>query len=253
MCAPVRGSGANFDLMTVEPITRSTGAERDGAEPLSPWLSWHAAAMLLAAAVTVMAPSGVWAALAAACSFAALVYRARPWRASPYGGYANQLTALRLGLLVAAAAAMTEVPTAWFWSLLALNVAVDVADGYVARRTRQVSPFGAVFDREVDAVFVLVAYLYFFVVAGLGAWVLVPGLLPYLYRLSTLARRDKPAAEHRERLAPFLAGANFVVLLVAVAAPPHLQLRVVLFSAALVGVSFLLSFVSLYLDEYSTS
>ena len=93
----------------------------------------------------------------------------------------------------------------------------------------------------------------FAVVEGLPAWVLIPGLLPYVYRLSVLARRSKPAPEHRERFAPFLAGANFVVLLIAVLAPPELQLRVVLLSAALVGVSFLMSFVNLYLNEYSAS
>ena len=211
--------------------------------------------MLAAVAVTVAMPSGLWLALGAVASFAELGYRerARLTLLTPCGGYANQLTTLRLGLLLTAAALMSELPGFWLWLLLAANVGVDVADGYVARRTQQVSPFGAVFDREVDAVFVLVAYLYFFVVEGLPAWVLIPGLLPYVYRLSTLARRSQPAPEQRERFAPFLAGANFVVLLIAVGAPPELQLRVVLLSAALVGLSFLVSFVNLYLDEYSAT
>ena len=237
--------------MTVGHISSSCGAEPREADCLSPWLSRHAAVMLVAVAVTIVLPSGIWLAVAALASFAELGYRerARLTVLQPYGGYANQLTTLRLGLLLIAAALMSELPDLWLWLLLAANVAVDVVDGYVARRTQQVSPFGAVFDREVDAVFVLVAYLYFFVVEGLPAWVLIPGLLPYVYRLSTLARRSKPAPEHRERLAPFLAGANFVVLLIAVGAPPELQLRVVLLSAALVGVSFLMSFVNLYLRD----
>ena len=241
--------------MTVGHISGACGAERREVDCLSPWLSRHAAVMLAAVAVTIVLPSGIWLAVAVLASFAELGYRewARLTVLQPYGGYANQLTTLRLGLLLIAAALMSELPDLWLWLLLAANVAVDVVDGYVARRTQQVSPFGAVFDREVDAVFVLVAYLYFFVVEGLPAWVLIPGLLPYVYRLSTLARRSKPAPEHRERLAPFLAGANFVVLLIAVGAPPELQLRVVLLSAALVGVSFLVSFVNLYLNEYSAS
>jgi phosphatidylglycerophosphate synthase len=241
--------------MTVGRISTASGDEGRGADGLSPWLSRHAAAMLIAVAVTVVLPSGVWVALAALASFVELGCRERTRLAAfrPYGGYANQLTALRLALLLTAAAFMGELPDAWLWLLLAANVAVDVVDGRVARRTQQVSPFGAVLDREVDAVFVLVAYLYFFVVVGLPAWVLIPGLLPYAYRLYTLTRPSRPAPEHRERLAPFLAGANFVVLLVAVGAPADLQLRVVLLSAALVGVSFTVSFVNLYLDEYSAS
>ena len=211
--------------------------------------------MLVAVAVTVVLPSGIWLALAALASFAELGYRERARLAAftPYGGYANRLTALRLALLLTAAAFMSELPDGWLWLLLAGNVVVDVVDGRVARRTQQASPLGAVLDREVDAVFVLVAYLYFFVVVGLPAWVLIPGLLPYAYRLSMLTRPSRPAPEHRERLAPFLAGANFVVLLIAVGAPADLQLRVVLLSAALVGVSFTVSFVNLYLDEYSAS
>lgn len=239
--------------MTVGPTSTPSGAERRDVEPLSPWLSRHAGVMLLAVGATVWLPSGSWVALAAAVSFAELIYRERPRFARPYGGYANQLTVLRLGLLLTAAALMSELPSRWLWLLLAANVAVDVLDGYVARRTNQASPFGAVLDREVDAVFVLVVYLYLHVVAGLAAWVLIPGLLPYLYRLSTLARRDRPAPEQREKLAPFLAGANFVVLLVAVAAAPELQLRLVLLSMALVGVSFFVSFMNLYRNEYSAS
>jgi phosphatidylglycerophosphate synthase len=239
--------------MTVGRETNASGLKRRDAEPLSPWLSRHATVMLVAAGATVWVPSGAWVTLAAAASFADLIYHGRPWLLHPYGGYANQLTALRLALLLTAAALMGELPTAFLWLLLAANVAVDVIDGYVARRTNQVSLFGAVFDREVDAVFVLVAYLYLHAVAGLPAWVLLPGLLPYLYRLSTLARRDRPAPELQEKLAPFLAGANFVVLLVAVVAAPELQLHVVLLSMALVGASFCVSFVNLYRNEYSAS
>jgi phosphatidylglycerophosphate synthase len=239
--------------MTAGPISTPSGAERRDVERLSPWLSRHAAVMLLAAGASVWLPSDAWVALAAAVSFVELIYRERPRFVKPYGGYANQLTVLRLGLLVTAAALMSDLPSYGIWLLLAANVAVDALDGYVARRTNQVSPFGAVFDREVDAVFVLVAYLYLHVVAGLHAWVLIPGLLPYLYRLSTLTRRDRPAPEHREKLAPFLAGANFAVLLVAVAAAPELQIPLVLLSMALVGVSFFVSFVNLYHNEYSAS
>jgi phosphatidylglycerophosphate synthase len=225
------------------------------SERLSSWLGRHAAVMLAAAAVTVVLPGGGWVALAALGSFGVLAYRERAGLSlfEPYGGYANRLTALRLGLLLAAATLMTALPGRWLWWLLAANVVVDVADGYVARRTRQVSPFGAVFDREVDAVFVLVAYLYFFVAEGLPAWVLLPGLLPYAYRLTTLTRRSKPTPEQRERIAPFLAGTNFVVLLIGVGAPQELKLYAVLLSAALVGMSFFVSFVNLYSNEYSAS
>jgi phosphatidylglycerophosphate synthase len=188
-------------------------------------------------------------------SFSALWYRQRRkhTRLRPYGGYANWLTALRLGLVLAAAAFMTALSGPWLWILLAANVVIDVGDGYVARHWDQVSAFGAVFDREVDAVFVLIVYLYFFVAHDFAVWILAPGLLPYAYRLAASARRHRPVPEQRERVAPLLAGANYVVLLIAVAAPTELQLPVLLLSTAIVMASFLGSFLSLYRNEYSLS
>jgi phosphatidylglycerophosphate synthase len=141
---------------------------------------------------------------------------------------------------------MADLPKWWLWVLLAINVAVDVVDGFVARRASQSSPFGAVFDREVDGVFVLAAYVYFFVVEGLPAAVLLPGLLPYGYRLAAQLRPGRAAAHHRERFAPFLAGTNFVVLLVAIGAPAELTVGMVSLSTALVVLSFSMSFAGLF-------
>ena len=59
--------------------------------------------------------------------------------------------------------------------------------------------------------------------------------------------------EHRERLAPVLAGVNFVALLAAVASPPEPRLYFAIASVAVVGVSFLVSFVKLFRHDYSAS
>jgi phosphatidylglycerophosphate synthase len=215
---------------------------------LEVWLGRHAVAMLAAIIVTVAIPSGVWVAIAAAASFAQLWYREHPRHVliEPYGGWANRLTAVRLGLLLAALTLVHELASAVMLALFAANVAIDAVDGYVARRKRQATAFGAVFDREVDAVFVLAVYLYLFVASSLPVWVLIPGSLPYVFRLAVAARRDRPAPERRERLAVALAGANFVTLLAAVASPPRIQPYVVIASSALVGASFLISFLKLY-------
>jgi phosphatidylglycerophosphate synthase len=236
-------------------VARIPGLICSETDRLTPWLTRHAAIMLAAIGLTLALPSGTWLALAGAWSFAELWYRERERHArlEPYGGYANQLTALRAGLLLAAAALLTKLPVAWLWALLLANVAIDVADGHVARRTGQVTPFGAVFDREVDALFVLIVYAYLFLVSGLRAWVLIPGALPYLFRFVVALQRDRPPPELRERWAPVLAGVNFVVLLAAVASPPELRLYVAITSVALVGVSFLVSFAKLFRHDYSAS
>jgi phosphatidylglycerophosphate synthase len=225
------------------------------ADSLGRWLGAHAVAMLGAVAATVLLLTGTWVALVGFASFGIVCYlHRRPLAAlGPFGGAANRLTALRLGLVLAAAAFVNDLPKAWFLTLLAANVVIDAADGYVARRAHQVTEFGAVFDREADAVFVLVAYLYFVVAREFSPWWLVPGALPYLYRLAARTRARVPAPDHRERFAPLLAGANYVVLLVAVAAPAGLQLYVLLASVGVVASSFLMSFRSLFRNEHSFS
>lgn len=42
--------------------------------------------------------------------------------------------------------------------LLALNYAGDIADGYLARKTNQITKFGAVIDVAVDSILMLGAY-----------------------------------------------------------------------------------------------
>lgn len=126
-----------------------------------------------------------------------------------------------------------------------LNVAIDAVDGYVARRLGEATPFGAVFDREVDALFVLVAYLYLCLVRDLGVWVLLPGLLPYLYRLLVMAVSARISVHNKERFAAPLAAVNFLLLLAAVSVPAHAEL-IVGVSIAVVLMSFSVSFTSLY-------
>jgi phosphatidylglycerophosphate synthase len=95
-------------------------------------------------------------------------------------GPADRVTLLRAVLVggVAALAAGGDSRT----TLVALAVAaliLDAVDGWVARRTRTVSPLGARFDLEVDAFLILVLSCY--LVQPIGGWVLAIGLARYLF------------------------------------------------------------------------
>lgn len=207
---------------------------------LGRWLDLHALAMLLTAAAGAGLGTAAPIVAAAIVSFA-IVWRLH-WphlaRVARFGGYANALTASRLAIVLAVAAVMTRVPAALVLLVFAVNVALDVADGRVARRRAETTVFGSVLDRETDALFVLVAYLYFFLTQGVGAWVLAPGLMPYLYRLVARALRGRPIDEERQPLAVTLAGVNYGILLVAVAAPPRLALALLAVSFIVVILSF---------------
>lgn len=219
-------------------------ASPHGIAAISAWGNHHAAAMLIALSMSTALTTAVPIVIVAALSFAFLWYQnhAEAVLARPYAGYANYVTVLRLAVILGVAAAMGEISRSFVLLAFAANVALDVVDGYVARRNRQASDFGAAFDREVDAVFVLAAYLYFFLVHGAAAWILVPGILPYAYRLVVWRYGAPFSAEKKLPVAAYLAGLNYVLLLAAVAAPTEMQLYVLIASTFVVACSFSISF-----------
>ena len=203
--------------------------------------------MIVASAAAVETGWSGWVAFPAAVSFAVLWrYRVPSRSLLPIGlGLADALTGARLVVLILAAASTDGAVAEWVLWALALNVVLDVLDGYVARKLAAATPFGAVLDREVDAFFVLVAYLHLYVDGWLGAWVLFAGILPYAYRLLASVAPAPVAAENKERAAGPLAGLNFAMLLAAVALPAY-SAPILVASVTVVCVSFGLSFRSLY-------
>src|SRR5688500_14285472 len=107
---------------------------------------------------------GALYALKAALVFAVMMAIVARGRAAhhpfPRFGPANQVTTIRALLAALAAALIGEAATpASAWAVAggaAAVAALDGADGWLARRTRMVSPFGARFDMETDAFFILV-------------------------------------------------------------------------------------------------
>jgi phosphatidylglycerophosphate synthase len=142
----------------------------------------HAPLMLAATAAALALGNALPAAAAGLLSIAASVrlHRGR-WTPSGRLGAANELTLLRL-LLIAALALLCLRPPGPAAALLILLVfALDGVDGWLARRSGQVSLFGAHLDMECDALMVLLCSLVLYQHGRLGVFILVPGLLRYLY------------------------------------------------------------------------
>jgi phosphatidylglycerophosphate synthase len=104
-------------------------------------------------------------------------------------GLANQVTLLRAGLvcLVGGALLASGHAPAMSWSLaglIAAALALDAVDGWLARRLRLVSPFGARFDIEVDALLLLILALLVWQAQQVAAWVLAIGLMRYGFVLA---------------------------------------------------------------------
>jgi phosphatidylglycerophosphate synthase len=100
-------------------------------------------------------------------------------------GAANQVTMLR-ALLVALLAALIGEPYALATPLIAIALAtvatvLDGVDGWLARRSRMASRFGARFDLEVDALLIFALAILSWRYGKAGVWVLASGLTRYVF------------------------------------------------------------------------
>jgi phosphatidylglycerophosphate synthase len=134
---------------------------------------------------------------AGALSFVALAFACRGGY-TPRGtfGAGNALTALRFAIASAVGLVPDRVPTPALGATVLAVFALDGLDGWVAKRRGENSEFGAHFDMETDAYFVLLVGIELFTRGVHGAWILGAGLLRYVYVLALAlvpARRgDKP-------------------------------------------------------------
>ncbi|KXS37312.1 MAG: CDP-alcohol phosphatidyltransferase [Halomonadaceae bacterium T82-2] len=101
-------------------------------------------------------------------------------------GWANRVTLVR-GMLVAMIAGAVVFPEFMasrggaMAGLALVALLLDGVDGWVARLTHSVSRFGARFDMELDAFFILVLCSALVALDKAGPWVLAIGALRYLF------------------------------------------------------------------------
>ena len=110
-------------------------------------------------------------------------------------GLCNVVTQFRSGL-IAAFTAPLAVPgllaqdSVLGWSLLGLALLallLDGVDGFLARRSGLVSRFGARFDVEMDSILALILALLVLQSGKAGLWVLVLGVMRYLFVVAGMA------------------------------------------------------------------
>jgi phosphatidylglycerophosphate synthase len=133
--------------------------------------------------------AGVWFPVKAALFFAIAMIVVWRFRRTdhPFArfGAANQVTTIRLALVGVIAALIGEPSGAGNAAIAAATATVvailDGADGWIARRTRMSSQFGARFDMEVDALLIMALSVLAWQFGKAGAWVLLSGLLRYIF------------------------------------------------------------------------
>jgi phosphatidylglycerophosphate synthase len=98
-------------------------------------------------------------------------------------GAANYVTAVRAALVVGIAVLLAWPPSRFVAVAVAATASIvavlDGVDGWLARRLKTASAFGARFDMEVDAALILALAAFAWRADKAGAWILVSGLLRY--------------------------------------------------------------------------
>jgi len=141
---------------------------------------------------------------------AGLALRALP-AAHPFVhmGAANHVTLAR-GALVALLAGLvgehgSAVTAAAAVAVASIALMLDGIDGWLARRSGMASGFGARFDMETDAAFVAVLALLVWQSGKVGAWVLLSGLMRYLFAAAAALvprlRRPVPSTRRGKTIA----------------------------------------------------
>ncbi len=126
----------------------------------------------------------------------------------PFGGYANWVTTFRLLLVLYIAMAWTNLEASTIGIIAISAVSLDGLDGFLARRFKTESEFGAYLDMETDAFYVAVMGTIIYLNGWAGEWILVVAYMRYLYvwivRLLGWANRQEPHNPYARYIAGIL-------------------------------------------------
>lgn len=217
----------------------------------SRWGAFHALSCLLG--VFVFAVKGTSVILAALTTFSFIfLFKAQYDKLvvnGPLGGLANQITLVRLILVLVSLISLPALTLESASFLFLTIVLLDVLDGHIARRLESNSLFGMHFDMEVDASFVLLAGCYFYTTNSLGLILLLPGALRYFYCITKFLFPKRHYVEQKNRLVSYAAGVNFTLLTIATLVSGTMQNTILLLSCFIVCLSFSLSFAEYFCSD----
>jgi phosphatidylglycerophosphate synthase len=215
----------------------------EGPLRLETWTRANAISLLGASLVAAWVGRPWPLAVVAVGSFAALLVHARGrFTACGAFGLPNALTLLRLIVALLLTVVFHGAP-GLLWGALVLGLlALDGVDGAVARRNGTMSEFGALFDMESDALTVLIVVFELWQRGAVGAWILIAGLLRYLYVVCCALLPPAAGEMPRSLLARYAFFVLMVGLATGLAVPPPLGVAGALVGTVAVTLSFARSF-----------
>jgi len=159
------------------------------------------------------------------------------WTPEGSFGAANAVTAVRVGLLGLLLPAASVHPAVLI-ALSLLILVLDGLDGRLARRHALSSEFGAFFDKESDALFLLLLCGLAAFQGPLPTWILGAGLLRYGFVVVVFLLPTPQNREARSTWARYVYGCMVGALLLSFLPYPSLYRPVVIVTTAALVVSF---------------
>jgi phosphatidylglycerophosphate synthase len=176
-----------------------------------------------------------------------LVLAIRHDTASDFGA-ANRVTLLRGGLVAVLFGLIGEVGTAWAVVAIAGTVlALDGVDGWLARRLRIVTAFGARFDMETDALLLVALTGLAWQYGKAGPWILLAGVMRYGFVAAAkfMPQLARPLPPSQRRKAAFVVQAITLIICLAPVVVPPLSNAIALAGLVLLTASFAIDVVYL--------
>lgn len=159
-------------------------------------------------------------------------------------GAANAITLARGVLICLVAGAIGQAwSSAAAWTFVAVSsfaLVMDGFDGWYARRHGDDSPFGALFDQETDAAFILILAILVVDQGKAGLWIILSGLLRYIFVAAGffVGRMRAPLAPSLRRKTVCVIQVVSLVVCLAPIVQPALSVWIAAASLALLFYSF---------------
>ncbi|MEM9549074.1 MAG: CDP-alcohol phosphatidyltransferase family protein [Cyclobacteriaceae bacterium] len=202
------------------------------------WLLLHSILNVLGVGYTVWQGSILLWLTLNICSFSYFISRMGVFLIDfpAFVGYANWVTCFRLLLLFTLGFLLEVLSNYVLFSLFAFAIALDGLDGFLARKFKHHSDFGARIDMETDAFLVMLLTLHHVLEQTIPQWILLPGLMRFFVGILTYFVEFREGTSKMFR--PTIAVIFFVSLLLAFVLPNDWTYYLI----SMAGVLILLSF-----------
>lgn len=208
------------------------------------WSVYNAIALSVAFAIALSFNNLIALLIVFAISIISLLFinRRALFYSNPFFGVANSITFLRFAVIIFSFLFIEMNDTTLLFYFLAIAVLLDFFDGLAARYFNEASFFGQYFDMEIDAFFVLIMCSYYFLYVDFSWWILIPGILRYVFRLYTYFLPKENIKEEKKTYATVIAASFFVVLLIGLITTGWLQYLILLLGSLAILFSFIVGF-----------